>query len=319
MAIQSRLEAASNDSRFSYEPFLSAHPTGDNQPFQFLGKSMLHPIWISSMTGGTARAKTINENLARACNEFGLGMGLGSCRLLLDSDEYFDDFNVRPLMGEAPLWANLGIAQIEKLIKNDQIDKVERMVEKLGADGLIIHVNPLQEFFQPEGDLIESSPIEIIWNFIERFSLPVVVKEVGQGFGRESMEALLQLPLAGIEFAAFGGTNFAKLELMRAEKQEAEVYQPFSKVGASAENMVQTFNTLTGHSSISHIPDIIVSGGIQSFLDGYYLINKIKAPAIYGQASAFLDYAQEDYYALQKYIQLQVKGLQLAKAYLKVL
>lgn len=320
MAFQSQLDASVNDTRFSYEPFLGAHPIQEVSGFRFLGKQMHHPIWISSMTGGTALAKTINQNLARASNEFGLGMGLGSCRLLLEGNEYFDDFDVRPILGDAaPLWANLGIAQIEQLLEKQEEQKVEHLIEKLKADGLIIHVNPMQEYFQPEGDLIKSAPIEIIWQFIERCSVPVVVKEVGQGFGRESMEALLQLPLAGIEFAAFGGTNFAKLELMRADEQEAEIFEPLSKTGHTAEQMVHLLNDIASNNLEVNVPDVIISGGVKSFLDGYYLMNKLNTAAVYGQASAFLKYARGDYEILRRFVQLQIKGLRLAQSYLKVL
>ena len=107
-------------------------------------------MWVSSMTGGTAWAKTINHNLARACKDFGMGMGLGSCRSLLHSNDTFSDFNVRPFIGEdLPLYANLGIAQVEELLERGQLRKVKELVDKLEADGLIIHINPLQEWLQP--------------------------------------------------------------------------------------------------------------------------------------------------------------------------
>jgi isopentenyl-diphosphate Delta-isomerase len=109
-------------------------------------------MWVSSMTGGTKMAHTINHNLARACKEFRIGMGLGSCRKLLDDDTYFEDFNLRPIMGDdLPLFANLGIAQVEILLAENKLDQIKRLVEKLQADGLIIHINPLQEWMQPEG------------------------------------------------------------------------------------------------------------------------------------------------------------------------
>ena len=114
------------DDRFYYEPLLSAHPSETN-PVGFLGKKLRAPIWVSSMTGGTELARKINTNLARACREFGMGMGLGSCRSLLDRDEYLGDFNVRELIGdELPFYANLGIAQVEQLIKGGATEKVAR-------------------------------------------------------------------------------------------------------------------------------------------------------------------------------------------------
>jgi isopentenyl-diphosphate delta-isomerase len=154
-------QSAELDNRFYYEPLMSAHPQGELTPVEFLGKEMKAPIWISSMTGGTEVAGKINKNLAKACAEFGLGMGLGSTRKLLESDEYFDDFNLRDILGDdRPFYANLGIAQVEKLIAEKATDKIDALLEKLRADGLFIHVNPFQEWLQPEGDKITLPPIQ---------------------------------------------------------------------------------------------------------------------------------------------------------------
>ena len=140
------------DPRFYYEPMLSGHPKEVNLETSFLEKSMGAPIWVSSMTGGTEKAGIINKNLARMVGEYRLGMGLGSCRSLLENDDHLQDFKVRHLVGDQPLFANLGIAQIEYLIDGGQLSKINRLVNKVEADGLIVHVNPLQEWIQPEGD-----------------------------------------------------------------------------------------------------------------------------------------------------------------------
>ena len=321
LAFQSQIEQMKLDSRFYYEPLLSAHPrSGSLSPKSFLGKTMRTPLWVSSMTGGTALANTINHNLARACRDFGMGMGLGSCRGLLYSDEYLADFDVRELIGlDLPLYANLGVAQVEQLWLKDQFDLIDKMIGKLRADGLIIHVNPLQEWLQPEGDRFERPPIETIEAFMNYTDLPVIVKEVGHGMGYESLKALLQMPLAAIDFAANGGTNFSKLELLRSEEEKREVYGPLSFVGHSAEEMVNLINQLQIElGDRLQCRQIIVSGGIRSFLDGYYLINKLALPGVYGQASAFLRHARGTYEELYRYVDMQVQGLELANAYLKV-
>lgn len=322
MAFQSRVEAAEQDGRFYYEPFLASHPSGESKPFSFLGKNIRHPLWVSSMTGGTKLARTINTNLAKACHEFGFGMGLGSCRILLEDKKYLPDFDMRNIIGDdLPFYANLGIAQIERSLENSQVGKASELVELvelLRADGLIIHVNPMQEWFQPEGDRLKNPPIETIKRFIENFDFPVIVKEVGQGFGPESIKELLQLPLAAIEFGAFGGTNFAKLELMRGNKEQAELFTPFAKIGHTAADMVDFVNRAIEQTGEPKCKNIIVSGGVQDYLDGFHLINKVKLPAVYGQASAFLKHAREDYVSLQSYIKNQVEGLRLAQSYLSI-
>jgi isopentenyl-diphosphate Delta-isomerase len=285
-----------------------------------LGRPHRAPLWVSSMTGGTQLARKINHNLARACGEFGFGMGLGSCRALLYSDEYFADFNVRPIMGDqVPLYANLGIAQVEKLLANNEVKVAEDLVAKLRADGLIIHVNPTQEWLQPEGDRLLRTPLDTIAEFLSRTSLKVIVKEVGQGMGPASLRALLQLPLEAIDFAASGGTNFALLELLRSDDQQREAFEPLSLVGHSATEMVDLTNALVtelGHTL--RCRQVIISGGVKNFLDGYYLNQKLGLPSVYGQASAFLKPAKESYESLQRYVQLQLRGLAYARAYLRV-
>ncbi len=309
------------DPRFYYEPLFAAHPEqGSLKPFTFLEKTFKVPMWVSSMTGGTEMARIINRNLARACGEFGFGMGLGSCRQLLYSDEHLDDFNVRPLLGDnVPLFANLGIAQLEILIERCETALITQLLQKLNADGLIIHVNPMQEWLQPEGDRFKKPPIETIKTLLYTLNCPLIVKEVGQGFGYESLKALLQLPLAAVDFAAAGGTSFSKLELLRGSNEQQKMYGAMAHIGHSAVEMVDFTNQIVeALGDKIRCRQIIVSGGIQDFLDGFYCIKKLKLPAIYGQASAFLKHAQGDYADLKAYIEMQIRGLELAEAFLKV-
>ncbi|MES2616996.1 MAG: isopentenyl-diphosphate delta-isomerase [Bacteroidota bacterium] len=310
-----------NDSRFYYEPLLSAHPGEDCIPtIHFAGKDLRLPLWVSSMTGGTEKAGTINRNLALACAEFGMGMGLGSCRIILNDATYFDDFNVRQYLGNnLPLFANLGIAQIEELIESNRIELITDLINRLEADGLIVHINPLQEWLQPEGDIIKHSPLVTLKRLIDRVNFKIIVKEVGQGFGPESLIELLQLPIEAIEFGAHGGTNFATLELLRQDDATREQLIPLTNIGHTALEMVDFTNSAMEQLGNKMLcKQIIISGGIKNYLDGYYLMNKTKAHAIYAQASAFLKYATGSYEELQSYCELQKKGLQTCYSFLKV-
>jgi isopentenyl-diphosphate delta-isomerase len=319
LALQSQTLRETRDNRFNYEPMLSAHPKGILKPFPFLGKTMRVPIWISSMTGGTEAAMLINRNLARVCNEFGLGMGLGSCRILLEEDQYPEHFLLRPYIGnDVPFFANLGIVQIGKALATKSVDRISEMVFRLEADGLIIHVNPLQEWFQPEGEILLQRPVDLIRDFIEQVDFPVIVKEVGQGMGPESLRQLMSLPLEAIEFAAYGGTNFARLELQRGTLLTREMLEPLSHVGNDTYEMLESVNQLVSANKKLPVKQIIISGGIRNFLDGYYFIRKSRIPAVYGQASMFLKYAREDYETLREFTIHQIRGLEIAYAYLTV-
>lgn len=321
LAFKSRVEAGELDDRFFYEPLLSAHPAqGSLTPVSFLGKTLRAPMWVSSMTGGTAEANVINHNLARACAEFGLGMGLGSCRSLLYTDEYLADFDVRDTIGpDLPLYANLGVAQIERLFEKKEGERIPALLQKLRADGLIVHVNPLQEAMQPEGDVFGQPPLVTIQELLQTFDLKIIVKEVGQGFGPESLRALLQLPIEAVEFAAAGGTNFSKLELLRSDPVKQMIFEKIATVGHSAAEMLGFVNALKaelGHRC--QVRNLIISGGVRDFLDGYFLLKKSAIPAVYGQASGFLKHARGEYAQLQDFVQAQVRGLELAQAFLRV-
>jgi isopentenyl-diphosphate Delta-isomerase len=319
LAFSSQIEAARSDQRFTYEPLLGSHTKGAIEPFTFLGKTFRVPFWVSSMTGGTEQARKINTNLARACHEFGMGMGLGSCRTLLESNEHFDDFNMRDIIGnDLPLYANIGIVQLEELLEGKNHHRLTDLVGQLRADGLIIHVNPIQEWLQTEGDVLKNPPIESIEKLLDLTNLKIIVKEVGQGMGPESIERLLYLPIEALEFAAFGGTNFAVVELSRNTAQKQEFYAPLAFVGHTADEMLRVVNhhVLTGNTL--KCKQIIISGGIHSFLDGYYLMSKSKLSCIIGQASGFLKHANNSYTDLQSYISEQIKGFMFARAFLKV-
>ncbi len=306
------------DQRFYYEPLLGK-PESVDLSVKFADYDFGAPIWVSSMTGGTELAGRINKNLAKIVNKFNLGLGLGSCRQLLDSDEFLNDFKIRKYIGERPFFANLGIAQIEQLIISGQIGKIDDLIKKLDADGLIIHINPIQEFIQPEGDKIFVKPLDTIKRLIDKTEFKIVVKEVGQGMGIKSLKELMLLPLTAIEFGAYGGTNFTKLELLRKDNNNFEQNSSLVNIGHNAEEMVDFIEMIKPelNNKIS-CNNFIISGGIKNYLDGYYLIERLNSPSLYGMASGFLKPAMEGYEKLEKYVSEHLEGLKIAKTYLKI-
>lgn len=321
LTFKSRPEVQLDLRGLHYEPLFSPLPDKDTNNYQtnFLNFNFELPLWVSSMTGGTEKAKKINENLARACGEFKFGMGLGSCRSLLDSEKRLDDFDVKKYMDDMPLFTNFGIAQVEQLIAQNALDKILGVQDKLKADGLIIHVNPLQEWAQPEGDKINKAPIETIESFLEVTDIPVVVKEVGQGFGPRSIEALANLPLAAIEFASFGGTNFTLLEQTRHVAQDESISTPnksFGQIGHTASEMVDFIN----HSDRSNwkCKNFIISGGISNTLKGHILKSRMPndTKSVIGMASNLLKFSMGDYEILRRTIVQMKDEFELAKSFI---
>lgn len=309
------------DDRFYYEPMMAAHPDENaHWEVDFGKKKMNFPIWVSSMTGGTAKTNEVNKRLAKMVNRFGFGMGVGSARIAVEDSTREEDFNLRPLLGEsAPFYLNFGIAQIEKYMDSGELYKLKALASRIDADGFIIHVNPMQEWMQPEGDRIVNAPIETIHRFIDEMpDAQLIVKEVGQGFGPESMKALLKLPLVAVEFAAAGGTNFSKLELLR-DKVKSQFMMPFVGVGHTAVEMVDILNeAIQDLGDARKCERVIVSGGLKNYLDGYYLIKKAKIDAVYGQASAFLKQALISQETLDEFAHYQTEGLLLARQFLNI-
>lgn len=312
LALQSQRQSIDYDPRFTYEPLLGHHQQKISLARSFLGKQVQYPIWISSMTGGTEKAKMINYRLAKLANHFGLGMGLGSLRPLLESPLFFADFDIRSTLGDSlPLYGNLGVAQVEQLLRSKQTDRLSKIVEKLRLDGLFIHINPLQEFLQPEGDRFNRSPLETICEALKVFHFPLMIKEVGSGMGPKSMAELWNLPIAGLEFGAWGGTNFALLELLRQSPQKKQIYGNFANIGHDAMEMVKTANHFQ-----KPLP-VIISGGVKDFLDGYYLLQQSKHPAVYGMASRLLSMI-DDEVKLYEYMQSEIEGLIFAHQFLRI-
>ena len=153
---------------------------------------------------------------------------------------------------------------------------------------------------------------------LEIIDFKLIVKEVGQGFGPASIRRLMQLPLAAIEFGAFGGTNFAQVELARCDPQKQELYRPLAMVGHTADEMLNVINVLERDGNPLACRQLIISGGIRSFLDGYYYISKSSLTSVFGQASGFLRFARGEYSDLQRFVNEQVNGLKLAGAFLRI-
>jgi isopentenyl-diphosphate delta-isomerase len=309
-----------NNKDIYYEPILNAHPTTQLDLTQeFMGIEFKAPLWISSMTGGTQRANLINKNLAIVAGEFGFGMGLGSCRPLLESNDRFSDFNQREHLGDNAFFINLGVAQLEQMIEENKLPQVEKLISSLKADGLIIHVNPMQEWFQPEGDRFKQSPlktIEIVSNFL---STKLIVKEVGQGFGPKSLECLMKLPLAAIELSGFGGTNFSLLELSRHNAQKLDKEgsnNSLIHMGHSCDEMINWINPLVNSGDDIKCKSFIISGGVSNIVDGYQLQNKLGAQSIIGMASSFLKHA-EDIGQLREFVTMEIENLKFCHNFIK--
>jgi isopentenyl-diphosphate Delta-isomerase len=182
----------------------------------FLDHKFGAPIIIDSMTGGTPEATKINGMLGELAESYGFAMGLGSQRAGLKSQELAETYSIaRKNAPNAFLMANIGAAQLTKGLTTQEI---KRILEMIQADALVIHLNPLQELIQPEGEPKYKGVLDQISHLVRSFdNVPIIVKEVGSGISREVAISLEMAGISAINVAGSGGTSWAAVEKLRAE------------------------------------------------------------------------------------------------------
>lgn len=256
---------------------------------EFLGKKLSFPFLISSMTGGPgARLERINRNLAAAAEAEGVAMGVGSQRILLSNPAASPSFALRSVAPNALLFANLGAVQLNCGMT---ITQVRSAIDVLKADALILHLNPLQEAIQPEGDTDFSGILEKIGKLIPRLDVPVIVKEVGAGISRDDAERLIDAGVSAIDVAGAGGTSWSRIEAARCGDP--------SLGGCFQDWGVPTPEALRALSDLD-VP-LIASGGIRTGIDMAKAM--ILGASLCGMARPLLTPAMESVDAVRRVIQ----------------
>ncbi|MDD4281404.1 MAG: type 2 isopentenyl-diphosphate Delta-isomerase [Candidatus Methanofastidiosa archaeon] len=217
------------------------------------GKRLSFPFMISALTGGSPTAERINARLARLAQETGIAVSVGSQRAMLEDGSLRPTFEMRAYAPDALLFANIGIAQLIHMGN----DAVHGLVDAIGADVLAVHLNPLQEVVQPEGDTDFRGGIARLRDLSDDASYPVIVKETGAGISAEVAEKVSFLD--GVDVSGVGGTSFAAVEYHRAAEPAAR---------ASARTFwdwgIPTVPSII--EVAEHFETIIASGGVRNGL-----------------------------------------------------
>ena len=226
---------------------------------QLFDKSLKTPLLISSMTGGTAEAQKINQILATAAQEAGIAMGLGSVRAAIEDPALAYTFQIRDVAPDILLFANLGAVQLNY---GYGLTECEKAVEICEADALILHFNALQEAVQPEGDSDFSGLLSKVERICGRIEVPVIAKEVGWGFAKETARQLANAGIAAIDVAGAGGTSWSQVEMHRAPTaRHARVAGAFIDWG------IPTAHAIRYCREAAPALPIIASGGIKDGVD----------------------------------------------------
>jgi isopentenyl-diphosphate delta-isomerase len=228
----------------------------------FLGHRFSAPLIIDSMTGGTDEATVINGRLGELAEKYGFGMGLGSQRAGLKSEELASTYAIaRKNAPNAFLIANIGGAQLAKGLTVDDAKKIVKMIR---ANALVVHLNPLQELVQPEGEPKYAGVLARITELVKDIDVPVIVKEVGAGISREVATKLELAGVSAVNVAGAGGTSWAGVEKVRAEMMKNDIKKHLGELFwdwgiPTAASLVQTRRAVK-------LP-LIASGGLRNGLE----------------------------------------------------
>lgn len=230
----------------------------------FLGKPLLAPLIISSMTGGYGDAEWINQGLAAAAQKHGLAMGIGSARQALESAEHHRSFSVvREAAPNIPLFTNIGGHEVARMNAAGRIGDLHRIIDFVEADAIAIHLNPLQELMQPEGSTDFRGVLAGIEGVVRSLKVPVMVKEVGAGISAAVAKQLLDVGVTVIDVAGAGGTSWAGVEILRHEESRRTALEPFWDWGIPTVQALLDVATLRQ----DHTFTLISSGGVTNGVD----------------------------------------------------
>ncbi|MEZ0342615.1 type 2 isopentenyl-diphosphate Delta-isomerase [Mycobacterium sp. pV006] len=263
---------------------------------QFLGKPLRAPVLIGAMTGGAELSGIVNRNLAAAAQQLGVGMMLGSQRVMIDDPAKTASFDVRGVAPDVLLVGNIGMAQLNRSL----VPGLVTALDKVGADALAVHTNPLQEAMQHEGDTDFSGSLGHLREVIAEIGHPVMVKEVGHGFGAAAAAELADFPVAAVDVAGAGGTSWARIEQY---VRYGEVRYP-----TLAEWGIPTAQALTEVRRVLPEMPLVASGGIRTGMDAakalamgaevVAIARPLLSPAI-ESVSAVVDWLQDFIYELK--------------------
>ncbi len=269
---------------------------------EVLNKVLAAPLLISSMTGGTPEAERINLNLAEAAERAGIAMGLGSQRAALEHPAQAKTFQVRRVAPNILLFANLGAVQLNR---GYTVDHCQRAVEMVEADALILHLNPLQEALQADGDVHWAGLARKIEEICVKLPVPVIAKEVGWGISPQTARLLANIGVAAIDVAGSGGTSWSEVEYYRAQDAKLRrLAREFADWGIpTADSLVMVREVL---------PDmpLFASGGLRTGID---IAKCIALGAdLTGIASPFLKAAAISAEAVYEEIEAVMRALRVA-------
>ncbi|MDR3187332.1 MAG: type 2 isopentenyl-diphosphate Delta-isomerase [Holosporaceae bacterium] len=202
-----------DDYRFEHCAFPETDFAEIDTSVEFLGRKMHMPLIISPITGGGDKSAKINKGLAELANDFNLGFSVGSQRVALEDESLEKSFKIRDYAPNVLLFANIGAVQLNY---GYSIDECRRAVDMIDADALILHLNPLQEIFQSEGNTDFSNLLKKIERICSSLEVAVGVKEVGCGISASLAKKICDAGVQIIDIAGAGSVSWPAIESSRS-------------------------------------------------------------------------------------------------------
>jgi len=261
-----------------------------NPGLTFLNKELSYPFLISSMTGGTEQGDKINRVLATLAQQTKIAMGVGSQRIDIERSRSNLFFKIRSIAPDILLFSNLGAVQLNYSFSSDDC---AYLVESIGADALFLHLNPLQEALQPEGDVNFSGLLRKIEQVCKKLPVPVFIKEVGWGISDSVAKKLVSVGVAGFDVAGAGGTSWSEVEKYRIkDKTGVKIAEGFRNWGISTTESLLMVKKAVPNTFI------IASGGIKNGIEAAKAI--ALGASMVGFAARFLSPALESKKACER-------------------
>lgn len=213
MQYQQQSDNGLDQVRFVHQSFSEMSINDVNLTTKLGSLSLDYPFFINAMTGGSDKAHVINKNLALIAKETNLAMAVGSVSTAIKNPELADSFKVvRKMNPNGILFSNLGA--------HHSLENAKIAVDMIEADAIQIHLNTPQEIVMPEGDRNFTNWLSNIEEIVKELHVPVIVKEVGFGMSKETIQQLIDIGVTMIDVGGRGGTNFVHIENERRNEKE---------------------------------------------------------------------------------------------------
>jgi isopentenyl-diphosphate Delta-isomerase len=298
-----------NDIQFVHQALPEVDLDEIDTSVNFLGHKLRYPLFISSLTGGHDDVISINRNLARAAEHYGLALGVGSQRAGIVNPDVIGSYAItREYAPTTFLIANIGAPQLIAQARHAPftLEQVEHAVTMIGANALAVHMNSLQEATQPEGDRRALGEAAALKTLTENVSVPVIAKETGAGVCREQALLLRSCGVAAIDVGGAGGSSMSAME---AERSKARGEERTHTIGVLFRDWGIATPVSIIEAKVAHVP-LISTGGVRTGLDMARAL--ALGATLVGIGFPFLKAASQSYDAVCELLETIVAELKVA-------